>query len=204
MLPVQNAESVKALTAALGLKGRVKLEVDETLAPVIVTDDLTNSPYTTIVPMVSARRQGAVALNNSAISLEPVAGSILVIDRITLENDAGSDSEFELRFMSAADVATVTTASSGTPLNLNSLFDASGNAARTGALGRNLTNIGLVGTIAGRYGVLDNDQLVIEFPSGFAIYGDDAFGPAALAIWNVVVNESCAANFYARQFLNKG
>jgi len=204
VLPVQNAETSKAAVAALGLKGQLKFEFDEVLVPVVVMEDVTGPPYGTVVPVNFHLAVAGAAMNNSSISVEPTPGSILVVDRIVMENNTGSAADFEIRLLSAADVDAMTTVSSAIGFNMNSEFDSSGNPARSAALGRALRHTSLLGDVVERVTILQDDFGVTLFPTGWALYGDDPFGPVAMSAANVVVAEVMSATFYGRQFLNKG
>jgi len=202
-LPVQNAESSRALTAALGLKGRFRLSLDEIIVPVAVTDFLPDTPYTSIVPISGSTSQVAVALEFSYIMIQAVAGSILVVDQVLIDNQSGGDASYQFRLLTAGEVAAVSVAAFNTSLNLNSPI-IGGLVARSGALVSRGTHTALVGTIAGRINILAGMTERFKFPSGASSYGDDSEGPVAITFFDTTVNQPMAATFFGRQFLNKG
>jgi len=203
MLPIQNAESSKALAASLGLKGKIRLSVDEVEVPAVITDYLPNTPYSAIIPIGCSGAAGPVAVNFSAISIEPGSGGILVIDRIEIANTSGSDGDFNIRVLTQVDVGVFTTVSSAQAFNFNSPLD--GGGVRTnGALCRVISHTAILGATILRHSVLDNTTYAVELPGGYALYGDDPRGFVALVVWGTTLNEGIIVNFYGRVFLNKG
>lgn len=203
-IPIQNAESSKALTAALGLKGAVRLEIDTTVVPVELTGNLPDTPYSSIVPMgCTGLGVAAGAGVENAITVQPGPGTILVVRLITVPNISGSDGDYELRLVTPANFVTGTIVSSVQALNYNSEFIAGG-VARMGAVCRVLTHTVVLGELLTRLSVLDNTTGEIVLPHGFALYGDDPAGPLGLALWNTAANEEVTATFFGQAYLNKG
>lgn len=203
-IPIQNAESSQALAAALGLKGRVSLEVDTTVVPVELTGNLPNTPYSRIIPIGGSAAQGAGGAGiEGAITIRPGTGGILVVRKITVPNTSGSDGDFELRLMTPANFATGTVVSDANAFNFNSLF-IDGAVVVVGALISIVTHTVVLGQALTILSVLDNSTGVIDLPGGYALYGDDPSGPVGLALWNTAADEPVAANFFGDVFLNKG
>jgi len=201
---IQNAEASSSLVAGLGIKGGLRLKLDETIVGVEVIGDLTKgSPYASVKKIGGVRAQAAVALEISAISIEPGPGGILVIDQISVDNIQGADANFEIRVLTAAQIASITTVNSSLAFDFNSPFIA-GAIARDGALLRSLSDAVAIGPVVLQMNVLTGERGVYDLPGGYALYGDDPIGPVALTVWNSAINLAAQASFIGRVYLNKG
>jgi len=206
VLPVQNAETAKALTGALGLKGQIKLDLDEVMVPVTVVEDLTRSnPYSSREPFSFIRAAPAVALRNAAVTIEPGAGDdrIVVIKRINITPLSGVNGDYRVLILTPALIAAANTSFSGQAIDFNSPFLA-GAIKESSPLGRAIDNATVVGTLIDRVFVLTGTTAFIEFPLGLALYGDDSSGPIALAVFDGTVNQSLAVTFLGTLFRAKG
>ena len=204
-IPIQNAEGSQALAAALGLKGAVRLQVDEVEVPTITTDFLPGTPYTTVIPVGGPGAIGGQgAGNEGAISVSPGRGGILVIEQVIIVNSTGGTLSYEVRLMTAANLATVTDVGAARQLlNMNSPMDGGGIREHGGFI-QDIQHTTLLGIALARFGLLDFTTLIWDLPAGYALYGDDPLGPGAMAVWNTTANSTVNASFFGKVYKNKG
>jgi len=157
-----------------------------------------------MVPSFPSAGRGAAGAGGagveSGVSIEPGENTVLVVDEVQIEEESSAVLAIEVRWLLPADIAAVTTGSSGLSVNQNGILRG-GVVPRTAALVRSITHTAPLGTVIARGSTPNDTQLVISLGKrGLALYGNDPAGVSALCAWNLTDNLPMAVNFQGREF----
>lgn len=201
--PIQDPGESQALVNLFGIKGRLPLNLDNVVVPVALVADLTNTPYSAIGRGNAARRQGAAGAGTyAAIAIEPGPGLICRVDTLTIENVAAGVREFEVRALTPAQWAGVTSVANGQAIDLNSPYTAGALPERLASICHSCHIAAVVGNILLR--ITMPQQTTQTFDLGLCLYGDDSVGPIRLGTWLLTANEECNVSYTISEFKNKG
>lgn len=200
MLPIQTLDLTVPITKALGVKGQVKLGLDEVVVNVIKLADYTASPYASNPhPGQAAQLQAAVAVNFSGLFAQAPPNAIVVVNRIDIFNENSGASQYTIRWINPVDIATTNLNATATLRDSNAMVQVL-TGTRLGTVILRVNHTALLGQNINRFEVLaqGNHEYVID--GGFALYGNDPLGRSGVGVWNETLNESVHATFYVNEF----
>jgi len=202
---IQNADLTTALVQEFDLKGRVELELDERVVPVIVTQDLTPNPLT--AGNVGMHRQTAVAVvaEFAFTMVVPAQGT-----RIEVLQIASPSSGFRvITLATAAQLATLEAL-----VTLGAAFESVTRtrpdipaAAGLPVLQSTLRSGTAVAQVGRELWTWDEGTLkgnVSDWPAPINLYGRPVANPAALVVWHGTVNIALNVQAMVREFQDDG
>ena len=197
MRQIQQVDAAQRLLAQFGLRGQLLFALDETIVPVCDVGDFAgSSPWEVQRTLASDTlvKGASGAGTYNGIYITPNAGTIAVIERLRVSNDAGAQS-LKVKVFRPADVATVTTVTGSPAAQLNGRMLSTGFAPQAPITG---TTFHHTDHVQGA----DFDWMQIwsaanhphdtelPFPRGVILDGDDPLGPISLAIQSTAANVS--------------
>lgn len=201
---IQNPGNAAALVAALGLKGKFGLTLDEVVAPTVSALQLDGTPYQDPVPCVGQHRQGAVALNFSIVLIRPGANVLLGIEALEILNENAATVEFELRWLTQDQIPVVTINNTTQMFNVNAPQISAVNAPRVSSLISRAQHTAQIGNHMASYRLAQDEMVRVNFPRGIFLYGTDPFGIGGFSIWSDAVNLVTSVNAYCTEYRAKG
>jgi len=205
VIPVQQANPSSALVASLGLKGRVRLQVDEVILGTIILEDTVNSPYSADRLVIASNRQASAGVGVfSGIGIRPGAGLILRIDQITVIASASALLPWLVHVLGPVALASVTIVASPDAVNRNSELGRATNTPQSNSELLRITNGSTPGSLIHRESTASDLTSTWDIPGGYYLYGDDPAGVSAMVIWNSVADSELTVSWLGREFRNKG
>ena len=196
--PINEGLVTRGLASLFALKGRFRLQLDETEVPVILTSQFDRSPFQLTKPCGGGLNRAAVAAERAYVFVSPNAGVILCVDKIIL----GTLSVvITIQRLTVANIATL-----GAPLDTNFLRDFNAieppqaNGPRTSSVIQSNTNANVLGDTVAELRTEASVLQTIDFPDGYFLYGNDPAGIGALAVVADSTNSALRATFFCREF----
>lgn len=182
MKPIQWPYLASAMQTLLGLKGRVILKADEMVIPTVLAADASEAPFgETRIPAGNQRTTAAAGVGRfGGAHLAPNENVVLKVKSVMFTNETGAASAYEVRWLTAAQVAAVTAVGAFTMLAHNSRDRNAFN--ETASLLTTFHHNLIVGQTLARVWVPDQDQREVQLPDGFCLWGLDQ-NAGALAGW---------------------
>lgn len=204
MKPIQNAGPAQALADGLGIKGMIRLGVDDIIVPTVQVADFDVSPYSQAHPVGGARSQAAAGAGQfSMCGISPGRGTILGVHRVTSgERNAGAGT-VALRWLSPAELAAITVNTTIQARDFNHEL-IGGTLASRGALLFAAEHNATVGITLELARIPQDETGVFKFPRGFYLYGDDPQGVGAIVVSHTTANLTTDGNFYCTEYRLKG
>lgn len=202
MRDFNRGEVNQALARMLGVKGELRLDLEQLVVPTLDIADLADSPYYASSFSRGVGRsstQAAVAAKNGFVGVRPGERVALQVRRVIIGNpEAALAQTFAIEVMSAANISALgalTTAQMGftSPpeagqLAPSKLFLAAANT--TGA-----------GAVIGGCVLAASSSIILDLPEpGVCLYGDDPGGIPGLVVVGITQNQAVQAAFFGREW----
>lgn len=201
---IQNANLTTALVNEFDLKGRVELELDERIVPVIVTQDITPNPNEAGKVGMSRQVSAAVAAQLSFTMIVPAVGTRLEILNLGTTGDLARWIALTREAIRVVLEAAVTLA---TPFQAIAVpGSAIPAAAINPTLQATMRSGAVVGPAVGQViTTLDSAAGVVttrtlDFASPVVLYGRANTQPSALVMMHLTVNTALSMNATVREF----
>lgn len=200
MIPIQFPDVSNALREAFGLKGRVRANLDESVAPVVQVYDLATSPYAANpVPCQSERAQGAVVGENGHLWVQPAPNALLRTMEFDIFNETAGALIYVVLILTPANIATLVSTSLEPLRNMNARF-VGGAPALVASASDRATEAGIVGLEVLRFQVAGESDKRVVIPGGWSLYGDDALGIGGFCIACLAANTAVRSNFHCQEW----
>jgi len=197
--PINEGLVTRGLAGLFGLKGRFRLQLDETEVPVVITSQLDRSPFQLTKPCGAGTTTGAVVAENAYVSVSPSTGVILCIDRIDVPNN--SSGLITVQRLTVANLVTLGAPSAIIQLrDFNNIEPPQANGPRTSSVMERYSFAGALGDTIWEGNLAAGVLHQIFFPDGYFLYGDDPAGIGGLAVVGGVTNNLLRASFTCREF----
>lgn len=183
-----NSDASRALEAEYGTKGRlVVLGLDEVVVPVAEpADHAGRSPWASRYPGAQQRSQAAAGAGRfSGVAITPGGNTILVVDKVALDNVTGANVGMNICFVTEATLqgGAVTLVGSAGLVQLNGLVQPGGGIFRLMALSRNFhANAALNVHMFDFHYSVNLSRTEIVFPRGIVLDGRDAHADAPISL----------------------
>jgi len=198
---IQNADISEQLAQLFGLKGRVSLNLDETVVPVTILGGAEDpNPYR--AQTIVGGHRGQLALGAGVYGGESIragAGCVLSVYKISLVNLSANPCQYMIGRMTSTQTATPTENATNNVQAFNRQFYPGG-VPRGQSLLRDLQHNATVGTrLMTRYLAAGSSD-DIPWPFGLHLFGNDPNGLAEIVVWNETVNEPVHATWQALEY----
>lgn len=198
-LTTNRAALAQALSQLFNNKGRTQLVLDETVVPIVSLGDVTQLPYLRYGIPVGRGSFTAAAVALAAFNVaRPGPTKVLQIRKIIIQNASGVLGSYEIRILTAADLALITLG------GVVQFLDLSNPISKTFTSSTITSATNATAAIGARLAVVNcpnDDHRVIDFPDpGIALFGDDEGGRGGLSVANQNLNFSQSVCFYGREF----
>lgn len=196
--PINEGQVTRGLASLFALKGRFRLQMDETEVAVVITSQFDRSPFQLTKPCGAGIVTAAVVAERSYVSVSPSAGVILCIDKIIL----GTLSVVQrVQRLTAANFVTLGAPTAIFDLrDFNAIEPPQANGPRTSSVIESYTHANTLGDTIGEYRTAASEFQTIDFPDGYFLYGDDPAGIDGLAVVTDSTNSALRATFFCREF----
>jgi hypothetical protein len=197
--PIQRPDEAAALTQALDLSGKVGLLLDDVMVPVVISEDLTDTPFQRTNPGIRNQTTGPQGAGiHSMVGVAPAENTILGVKRVFVYNsDSAGNHTIFLKFLTPAQVATITT------IVTEQIYATIRPLTRAGAQRLLASTIfqashtGLIGATLHHFDIPADGHVDLSFPQ--RIYLDGANGGALLA-QSADANHSLVAGFDVMEY----
>lgn len=189
----------EALARFFGIKGDVAVDFQETLVPNVTIGDVVDSPYLQYsIPVMGGHAAAAAGAGEFGyVGIRPGPNVALQVHMVSLLNTTGASLTYHLRWMTAANVATVGV---GSATSLQDVFTGTVGQTRSSNAWQG-THTALVGAGILSVVVPAGESVIVEFPrGGVCLFGNDPNGVPSLGIAAGTDNVATSASFYAREW----
>ena len=198
----------RGLQRAFGLKGGVKLVVDEVIAPVSILQDVEQGPWASSTGVTGFRSRAALAARFGGILFIPGRGVTTKIEQLEIENLEATRWTANIEFITPAEIALLTAGAPNSMINAQDVFGPTGGTVEvriTGSRLNAMTHTATLGEPIFSGEIPANGSRVFKFPQGIFINGDvlEAGVPGGLIVWNTTLNTFLAVSFLAREYPNR-
>lgn len=198
--PIQVPDVSQGVTAGLGVKGYVPLQLDETVVITVHPVDLEDSPYQRLYTPCGARRTiGAPGAGRFAVlGVRPSVNTILRVDRVVLTTNTAGTHQFILQLLSNAQVAALANLTTFNMVSFNppTVPTLVGSQSFTADAASNTP-----GTLLGELAILNQGTEEFVLDKGISLPGNDPAGVGALCIVNADSNVAIrSASFICREY----
>lgn len=213
-IQIQWPGDAESLQQALGLKGRVPLVVDEVVAPVVVMQDIPESPWSSHNNVYGGFVFAfAPAGMNGGVMAIPGPGVTLGITSVTVRNSTGGTFIVHVGIIAPVTIPLVT---EGTPVDFRNVtngiarFGGSTGIPVTGSRAIPVQSANQVGALFWQSQVggpaLGDDARTFTFPEALYVDGDlrDDVGQAGgVIVWCNTQNTEMTVSFAGREYPNR-
>lgn len=195
--PLGISELQARLKAALGIRGNLPLELDESIIPIVRVMDL-EQPQWSKDPIYGAysRIESAAAGFLSEVGVVAQLGTILVVEKIVATNEAAAATRQALSFYHSPTGFTIRNTFArnlpGRAANTPAVLGSSGVSASNRAVALNPAE----GLPTWRVPLGESITILLDW----VLFGDDPLGQQALIASPNAVNEGIGATFFVREY----
>jgi len=193
-LQINKPDHAQALTNEFNLKGRVSLDLDETVVPVSIVSDVARSPVQ--IPIVSGGRAlvAAVVAEFGFVGVTAAPNTRLQIDQFIIDDTTGASAFYQLIRLNAAELAGIANINSQGLLNLG--FPVGDRVASQFISG---TSGGFTNVVSEKR-VTANGDSTWEFPAGIFLAADDGAERGAYIIQRSFANQIVSGAVLCREY----
>jgi len=212
-IQIQWPGDAESLQLSLGLKGRIPLVVDEVVAPVVVMQDLPQSPWSSHKNVYAFAFGTAPAATNAGVMAIPGPGITLGINSVTVRNGTGGTFIVHVGIIAPVTIGLV---GQGVPIDFRNVTN--GVILQAGTSGTPVTgsraipvqSATQVGALFWQSQVggpaLGDDARTFTFPEALYVDGDkrDDTGQAGgVIVWCNTQNTELTVSFAGREYPNR-
>jgi len=198
-IPAQWPGIANSLQKWFGLKGGIRLSVDEIIVPT-ASVLLEDSPWASSIPCAFQNTTAALAANHSFVSVQPSRGVILRVISVTVKNVTGAAQNIIVRIQDPADVALMTDVNAIALTNLLKPIDDAGAVNRVGSLLIRSNHTAPSGGRIADFHVPDADTYTYVFRAPVYLDGDAKGGIGRCSVNTLALNAALGATFECREY----